>query len=149
GFETHTSRFPAHRVSQCTGRRPERSDIAGQVERLNRILGVVRVRCIAQSAHLNIHFAVVLVPSLLVESAHTQDRSRLQMASVPHHHAVGSVPKTACKSQVRTRPPARCFLYAEMQSTTRVGPSIITIVQVVQSSPVARNGANPPVVSAE
>ena len=71
------------------------------------------------------------------------------MTSVPYHHDVGSVPETLRKRQVSARPPARFFLYPEMQSSARVRPGVITIVQVVQSSPIARNGANSPLVSAE
>src|SRR5215475_1553021 len=138
-----------HRMRQCAGRHPERSNIAGNVERLNCILRVVFVRCVAQSAHLNVHLAIVLVSSLLVESTHTEDCGWLQVSSVPHHQAVGSVPETLGKSQVRTRPPVPFFLYAEMEGSARVGPSIVTIVQIVQPSPVARNSANPPLVSAE
>src|SRR5215469_15226484 len=71
------------------------------------------------------------------------------MSRVSHHQAVGSVPETLCKRQIRTRPPALFFLDPEMQGSACIGPSIVTIVQIVQSAPVARNGANPPLVSAE
>src|SRR5215471_16167317 len=136
-------------MSQGTGRRSERCNMAGNVERLQGILGVVLVRCVAQSAHLDIHFAVVLVSTLLIEGTHTQDRGGLQMSSVPHHQAVGSVPETLCKSQIGTRPPTLFFPYPEMQGSAGIGPSIVTIIQIVQPSPVARNGANPPLISAE
>src|SRR5579872_4874054 len=71
------------------------------------------------------------------------------MRGVSYHYDVGSVPKTSCEFHLRTRPPPFPFFHAEMHSTGRIRPSVITVVKIVQPSAIAGNRANLPIVSAE
>jgi hypothetical protein len=60
-------------VCEGAGRCLESEDVAPQVKGLNAILRIVFVGGVAPTADLDVHFAVMLIASPVIESIHAED----------------------------------------------------------------------------
>jgi len=103
-LESREAGFPMHGMRQRTRRSGESRGISRNVKGLDAVLRVVFVRGIVRATHFHVYFAVVLVAAAIVERIHAEDRGRLQMRSIPHHHDVRSVAKAAVQLYFRAGP---------------------------------------------
>src|SRR6516162_1327719 len=71
------------------------------------------------------------------------------MRSVTNHEGVHSVPQAAGQNHMRARPFFRLLGYAQVQGSADVGPSVVSVVRIVQPSSRLGIRLNRPVVAAE
>src|SRR5215468_2741328 len=148
GLEGSASRLPMQRMRQSTGRLGKLNQVARDVKRLNYILGIF-LTGLAPSADRKVQFTEMEFSRPLVVGIHIQNCCRLQMRSVAHYQNVVSIPKAPRKEDFSTRPAVAFLPDTKMQSSTRISPGVVSIVEIVHSSAIARDGANIPIVAAE
>src|SRR5467141_767553 len=148
-FEARAAGFPTHRMRERALGHCKWSEVSRNIEWLNTELRIIFARGLAPLAEFDVHFAVMLIAAPVVEGIHAQDRGRLQVSGVTNHNDVGSVTETAIQLHLRARPLVSLFRDAEMQRTARVGPGVLSSIQIVHSAAIARNRANLPIVAAE
>src|SRR5215831_6484706 len=148
GLEGSAPGLPMQRMSQSTLRPGKLSQVARDIKRLNCILRIF-LTGLAPLADRKVQFAVMLFSRPLVVGIHTHNCCRLQMRSVAHYQNVVSIPQASRKRDFCTGPPVAFLLNAKMQSSTRIDPDVVSIVEIVHSSAIAGDGAHFPIVAAE
>ena len=134
-LETRASRFPMHRMRKGARRQRKWRDIARNIERLDPVLRIILAAGFSPAPEFHIQFAVMLVASPIVKGIDAQNRGRFQVRCITNDNDIGSVTETAIQLQLRARPLVTLFLDAEMKSATRVGPCIVSVVQVIHTPP--------------
>ena len=149
-FETRFFRFPMQRMCQSSGRRRKWSDISGNVERLNADIAHCSSGRIAPAADFHVHFAVMLFSAPIVECGHTEVP---RQAPNEKYHRTTTIYVPYPRLRVSTTSAhdhlSVFFFDAQMHRAACVCPGIVAVVQIIQSTAIASNGANFPIVSAK
>src|SRR5262245_2410748 len=110
-------------------------------------LRIILARGIPPAADVDIHFAIILVPTPFIESSHAQDGSRFHVGNVANHQYIGSVTETAIQHDFCARPIVGRFRNAQVERSSTISPRIVTAIRMAGASPITGNGANIPVIA--
>src|SRR5882672_3957224 len=133
-FKTDAPGLPTHRMREGPLGNGKWSDVAGNVEWLNAILRISHGGSVTPAAEFDVHFAIVLVATPVVEGVHAQDCGGFQMGGVANYKNVGTVTETASHFEFRAGPLVPFFRDTEMKGAAGVRPGIVAIVQIIQAA---------------